>query len=126
MRALLPQPEVERRVLAEVITNPTALAIADNLEVDDFVVLAHQWAFRALRNLQTTDAPIGIEEIADAIALDDIAHDTHCRETVNVISLALIVVEAARYGEAFDEWFRADLRHLRIIASSRRAVMEAA
>ncbi len=121
---------VEARVLAEILTNPTALAMAENLELDDFALLAHQWAFAALRNLQAAGESIGVIEVVDAIAMDDLTLETNKSHTVDVrwmLHLLDITRRTARwYRELLDVVFPADLRQLRTFARRRRTALKAA
>lgn len=119
-RVFQPQPDLERRVLAAVLCSPTALRIAADLEVDDFQVAPHRWTFTAIRNLEAAKAPIGPVEVFTWLDTMDTRLGTFRSHTVTILWLGLLVVETQPYG-ALREVFEADLRHLRIIATSIRA-----
>jgi len=134
VRALIPNPSVENRVLAEVLCIARALAEVsyepqpDGLEVDDFYQLGHQWAFNALRNLQALGAPCEGLAVIDAIEATDKATDAHRGDTCDAWWLAELVHRADRYTHteaALDPLFIADLEYLRVLARLRRAAMGA-
>jgi replicative DNA helicase len=115
-----PQLHVERRVLAELIANPAAVALADDLEIDDFTNFRHRVAFEALRNLQAAGCAIDILDLADSIAMQDLALGTHAAENVSVGFLGELVQNAERYqADLLEVVFSADLRLLRTIRKDR-------
>lgn len=115
------QDRVEARVLAEILTNPAALPLAPDLEVYDFTDLRLQAAFIAVRELEASGADIGLLEVADAIAMRDLAMGTHRADSVSVAFLGLLVLTADRYDAAsFEHVFAADIRQLRLIANERK------
>ena len=125
MRVFMPQPDLERRVLAAILCSPTALRIAADLEQDDFAVAEHRWTFDAIRNLEAHRRPIGpVEVFAWLVELDQ-RLGTFRSHTVTVLWLGLLIVETEPYGK-LREVFDADLRQLRTISRSRRAALEAA
>lgn len=117
---------VEARVLAAVLCEPRALELAEDLELDDFALLAHQWGFAALRNLQAAGEPIGVLEVVDAIAMEDLAYQTNKSHTCDVRWVLHLLSIAQPYRELLDVVFPADLRQLRSYARRRRAAMKAA
>jgi replicative DNA helicase len=132
--ALVPNAAVEDRVLAEVLCVARALAEVsyepqpDGLEVDDFYQLGHQWAFRALRNLQAAGRPCEGLDVIDEIEAADKREDAHRGDTCDALWLYELVTRAGRYEHteaALDPLFVSDLRYLRVLAKARRAAMEA-
>jgi replicative DNA helicase len=113
------RPDIERRVLAEVISNPAALALADQLELGDLTDARHHRVLEAVRELQGAGCPIDICDLADCIALRDLSLGTHASESASLPYLTDLVSEAERYDGLLGV-FEADLRQLRLIANERR------
>lgn len=117
MKLDLPQPEVEARVLAAVLTNDRMLDLAGDLEVRDFADLRNRKAFEAVRELQATGDLVSVFSVADEIALRDMERETHVADSAGLYYLAELVIHADE--QLNDEAFLADLRQLRRIATER-------
>jgi len=114
------RPDIERRVLAEILTNPAALAMADQLELGDLTDARHHRVLEAVREIQGAGDPIEILDVADAIAMRDVCLGTHAAESASIQFLIDLVSTADVYGDLLETVFPADLRQLRLIANERR------
>lgn len=119
----LASPETEARVIAEVICSPERLALAMDLEVDDFVDYRNREVFETLRNLEAQGHPIGLLAICNELEHLDVERDRHVAEKCGLRYLAALVCEPS-YDEIFGPAaicvFEADLRHLRLIRNARK------
>ena len=124
----MPAIDVEQRVLAAVLAEPDKLALANDLEVGDFVDYRHRAAFEAMRNLQADGWDVEICAVADAIAIADLDRGRCVADHVSLVWLTKLVNAAPKYEDQFgiDAWrsvFDADLRELRLTAIARAEVM---
>lgn len=123
MRLDLPQPAVEARVLAAILTSAHWLDLAADLETRDFWHWRHRHVFDAIRNVQASGEPVSVCSVADEFEAVDLERDTNISETVGPAYLGLLIVCTDR--PLNDEQFLADLWQLRRIAEERTAPTEA-
>ena len=117
---MIARPDIEQRVLAELLCNPEALALAADLEVRDLSDARHRFALSAIRELQAAECAVDICDVADIIALRDVELGTHAAESASLPFLTDMVANAETYGDLLTSVFPADLRQLRLIANERR------
>jgi hypothetical protein len=125
-----PQYDVEQRVLAAVIVDAAKLAIATDLELDDFFDMGHQRVFMALRNLQAANDDITPRTIAQYLALRDAEKPSRVAEMylkylVIVASTLLVRSYEWSFGEAALFVFESDMRLLRMISTQLREASRA-
>lgn len=119
MRLDLPQPTVEARVLAAILTSSHWLDLAVDLETRDFWMLRNRRVFEAIRNLQAASEPIWTIGVADEIESMDLERETNVSAEAGAAYLGLLIV--CTREPLNDEQFFADLRQLRRIAEERAA-----
>lgn len=83
-----PQPDVESRVITAMLTERGALEACDSLELGDLTDLRYRAILTAIRELQETQTPISLLSVADAIAMRDLARETHVAESVDAAFMA--------------------------------------
>ena len=117
MRLDLPQPAVEARVLAAMLTSDHWLELADELESRDFWTWRNRHVFDAIRNVQASGAEPSVGTVADEIEARDVECETNVSASVGAAYLGLLIVCTS--APLNDEQFLADMLQLRLIAESR-------
>lgn len=115
MRLDLPQPAVEARVLAAILTNPHWLDLAADLETQDFWHWRHRHVYEAIRNVQALGEPVSVCAVADEFEAVDIERGTDISTQIGAAYLGLLIVGTDE--PLNDEQFLADLRQLRSITT---------
>lgn len=116
MKSLLPQPIIEARVLAAILTSTHWLDLAADLETRDFWHWRHRHAYEAIRNVQASGEPISVCSVADEFEAMDMDRGTDIAAKVGAAYLGLLI--ASTNEPLNDEQFLADLRQLRSITNA--------
>jgi hypothetical protein len=119
---IYPAPAIEARLLALLLVDVDARAVARNLDVDDFCDFRNRAIFTAVRELEATQAEIGPVEVLDAIAMLDLESGRCQREHVTSVYVGALFDRLQTYPRdeaACMEAVRADMRQLRSIAVAR-------
>lgn len=108
----------EKRVLSTVLVQPSALALYDDVETDDFVSIPRKHVHAAIRNLQARGEPIGALEVVDEIARVDRAQNNHVGDTVDAAYVGMMLLDFPPYLD--EALFAHSLGWLRELAVARR------
>jgi hypothetical protein len=103
---------VEARVLVQMICDPEALAICDDLETSDLVHMPHVMVLHAIRQAQQWDPAITVDSVLDAI--EHIAMDWGSPEIAEKCGASFIadMISRAPKPDSLDT-IRDDLKRLR-------------
>lgn len=118
------QPDIEARVLGQILCSKAALVDADDLEVFDFQLPMNQQAMAAIRELQLRNEPVDVAAVIDEMELKAAEHG-HVVRSCDYAAAVATALMAEPYGLR-RESFLADMRFLHKIAVSRREASRAA
>lgn len=118
------QPDIEQRVLAELICNPDALAFADTLEAQDFHVPIHRAVMGAIREIQLRGEPINALAVVDELEVMAAARGGNVQSADLTLGVGRCLLQP-KYCD-WRECLAADMRFLRRIAKSRNEAWRSA
>lgn len=113
----------ERRFLVALLTEPSVLAAADDLETQDFTDYRHWIVFAAIRQLQSESADVCVEEVDEVLAIRDRTYGSFLREKAGAVFLGELVCECPMYNHAV--LWEHDMTWLKA-CRRRREILEAA
>lgn len=117
MRLTLPQPQIEARVIAAMLTSARWLELGADIESRDFWTWRNRLVFDALRNAQASGAGVSVDAVVDEIEARDVELGTNVSELVGAAFVGLLIVCTSE--PLNEEQFFADALQLRLIAESR-------
>lgn len=108
----------ESRLIAAMLAEPDVLEQACVVELDDLADFRHQAVLVAIRELQQHGGEISLLNVADAIAMRDVEHDSHIADTVHPAFLGCLLLDLPKYPSA--GLVGVDIGWLRKLACRRR------
>ena len=114
---------LEERVACALASDADVLALADELDRDDFASVLARVVFYAVRNVQTTGAPVTFEAVAARVERDDATFDTGKAGRVNLVSLeGMLADRGGGFTSALDAM--AAIRRLRTLRHRREMLLK--
>lgn len=101
----------EAKILAACILRPEIFEWLSDIGVDHFFTPRHRETFAAMRRLQAAGCDVGVLEVVDDIAMEDVKRERRVSDHVDPAFLGLLILDASPYTEEilFDrdvEWLR--------------------
>lgn len=111
--------ELERFLLAAIISDVGVLERCGELEVEDFFDHRHKFVFAAVRNLEARGEPVGPCEVADEIERTDALLDKHVSDSAGIFFVAELVLSTWTFGGC-EHALAGACRRLRVLAQRRQ------